>query len=350
MAQEEGDRMKIELFGAALKDEVLGALYWVGKTNYEYAINRLFPLIQRLEIQRNLQNPSFYSRLRNDLKVGCVIPPITLAFITGSDFSEINEGYINDNIDNGFVLDGIQRLSAIHRAFEEISNEDERITFLGRTLHLNVIVSPSMDKLLYRMITLNNGQKPMSPRHQIDILSETIFDFESLSLKNQPHKSRQQAANKMVIHRSDIVKGYIAYLSNTTAIDNKLIIEEKMDELIAERIISSDVSKEKYEFIDVLRWISEASANSDVGVWFASSNNFIGYCVAARRNFDELRSLTAEELNVQLTKFEHVFSSFDKRKIKVGDYRRKMVAEYLGNLRRYSAQSVSEVVLELSQQ
>ena len=341
--------MKIELFGSALKDEVLGALYWVGTTNYEYAINKLFPLIQRLEIQRNLQNPSFYSRLRNDLKVGCVIPPITLAFITSEPFDKVDEEYINENIDNGFVLDGIQRLSAIHRAFGEIERENEKQRFLKRTLHLNVIVSPSMDKLLYRMITLNNGQKPMSPRHQIDVLSETIFDFDALSLKNQPHKARQQGVNRMAVHRSDIVKGYIAYLSNTTAIDNKLIIEEKMDELIAERIIGSDFSEEKYEFMDVLHWISEVCTNKEVSNWFVLSNNFIGFCVAARHEFERIKVLAADNFRIETIKFEDVFSNFDKKKIKVGDFRRKMVSEYFGNLDKFSERSVSEIVLELSQ-
>ena len=341
--------MKIELFGEALTDEVLGARYWVGKTNYAYAIDHLYPLIQRLEIQRGQQNPSFYSRLRNDLKLGCVIPPITLAFITDDKIAGIDGKYINAQIKNAFVLDGIQRLSAIHRAAEEIEEGAPRVAFLSRTLHLNIIISPSMDKLLYRMITLNNGQKPMSPRHQIDILSETIFDFDTLSLKNQPHKERQRVANRLAVHRSDIVKGYIAYLSGTTAIDNKLIIEEKMDELLAERIIGNEFSDERYEFMDVLRWISDACVDFEVNKWFVSSNNFIGYCVAARRNFAQLEAVTPAEFEKHLLTFEVVFSNFDKRKIKVGDYRRKMVSEYFGNLEKYSRQSDSEVILELSQ-
>lgn len=343
-------KMKIEFYGDVLKDEVLGAIYWVGRTDYEFAIAHLFPLIQSLEIQRELQNPSFYSRLRNDLKIGCVIPPITLAFITDSSLSRVNEEFINENIESGFVLDGIQRLSAIHRASEEIIDKGEKKTFLRRTLHLNVIVSPSMDRLLYRMITLNNGQKPMSPRHQIDILFETIFDFDSLSLKNQAHKERQKSSNKLMAHRSDIVKGYIAYLSNTTAIDNKLIIEEKMDSLIAERIIDSDIGKEKFEFIDLLNWINNVCSNNDVNSWFVLSNNFIGFCVAARNNFEFIKTLNSDDFKKQVDRFENIFSNFDKRKIKVGDYRRKMAAEYFGGLQRFSAQTESDVVLELSQQ
>jgi hypothetical protein len=341
--------MKIELYGEALRDEVLGAIYWVGRTDYEFAIAQLYPLIQRLEIQRGLQNPLFYSRLRSDLKVGCVVPPITLAFIMEGPLLEIDRKFIESNIQSGFVLDGIQRLNAIRSASEEIEDDEAKKVFLDRTLHLNVIVSPSMDRLLYRMITLNNGQKPMSPRHQIDILSETIFDFDNLSLRNQPHKERQQFTNRLAIHRSDIVKGYIAYLSNTTAIDNKLIIEEKMDSLIAERIIDSDIGNEKFEFIDVLRWISGVCRIKEVNIWFVSSNNFIGFCVAARSKFDFIRAISAEDLMRQIDRFEEIFSTFDKRKIKVGDYRRKKVSEYFGELQKFSSQSVSDVVLDLSQ-
>lgn len=341
--------MKIELYGSPLKDEVLGAIYWVGRTNYRFAIEYLYPLIQSLGTQRGLQNPSFYSRLRNDLKVGCVVPPITLAFITESSLDKIDELFINDNIQDGFVLDGIQRLNAIHSASEEIFDEDAKKIFLERILHLNVIVSPSMDRLLYRMITLNNGQKPMSPRHQIDILSETIFDFESLTLKNQSHKDRQKSANRLSIQRSDIVKGYIAYLSNTTAIDNKLIIEEKMDNLIAERIIYSDMSMQKFEFIDVLKWISCVCEEKEINSWFVSSNNFIGFCVAARNNFEFLKEVNSDSFEKIILRFESIFSGFDKRKIKVGDFRRRMVAEYFGDLRKFLSQSDSDVMLELSQ-
>lgn len=341
--------MNIELYGSPLKDEVLDAIYVVGRCNYRFAIDKLCPLIQSLEIQRDLQNPSFYSRLRNDLKMGCVIPPITIAFIDKQLPKKFDAEFINSSIKNGFVLDGIQRLNAINQAFHEIQGEALMDVYLNRTLHLNIIVSPSMDRLLYRMITLNNGQKPMSPRHQIDILSKTIFDFDSLSLRNQSHKDRQRTANRLAVNRSDIVKGYVAYLSNTTAIDNKLIIEEKMDSLIAERIIESDVGSEKYEFSHVLNWIADACALQETNKWFVSSNNFIGFCVAARKNFSELEVIPAEGLMKQIEKFEGIFSNFDKRKIKVGDYRRKMVAEYFGNIQRMSALPESDVVLELSE-
>ncbi|AFO47102.1 hypothetical protein [Pseudomonas putida] len=340
--------MNIEIFGKPIKDKVLNAYYFVGFTNYKYAITKLFPLVQRLSIQRGSQTPSFYARLRDDLKIGCVLPPITLAFILDTDKTTPNTKYINDEIENGFVLDGIQRLNALYRAHSELDDEAKK-AFEERVLHLNIIIAPSMDRLLYRMITLNNGQKPMSPRHQIDILSETIFDFDNLSLRNQSHKTKQVSTDRLAAHRSDIVKGYIAFLANTHAIDNKLVIEEKMDELIAEKIISSEISNDKFEFIEILTWAAEKSNDLKINKWLTVGNNFIGLCAAARKNFNFIRTKGTEEFLDAIEKFEDTFSSFDKKKIKVGEYRRKLVAEYFSNLQKFEAMDKSDVIIELSQ-
>lgn len=339
--------MTINIIGTTIRDDVLEADYYLGEISYENALINIYPLIQRLEIQRNLQEPSFYSRLRKDLKIGCVTPSITIAFIDNK--REITRETINDNIGKAFVLDGIQRLNALHKAAEELVELEEADRFLNRLLHLNIIVAPSMDRLLYRMITLNNGQKPMSPRHQIDILSETMIDFENLSIRNQSQKSRQIKKDKFAIQRSDITKGYVGYLANTTAIDNKLIIEEKMDELIAEKIIESDIGHNKYEFIDILNWISEkANISEHVLSWFIISNNFIGFCVACRGNFEEINNLSSDELINNINRFESIFSNFDKKKIKVGDFRRKMVAEYFRSINKFAKMQTSDVTIELS--
>ena len=339
--------MSIKIYNEQLHDEVLQAYYYTGETTYDFAINNLFPLIQRLDIQRNLQKTSFYSRLRTDLKKGCIIPAITIAFITETKNLKKSSEYINERINEAFILDGIQRLNAIHQAYTELS-DDEKISYLKRVLHLNIIITSSMDKLLYRMITLNNGQKPMSPRHQIDILSETILDFDNLELRNQTHKVKQQKSDSLAVNRSDIVKGYIAFLSNTTAIDNKLIIEEKMDELIAERIIGSDIPSDNYEFLDILKKIAEFSTLDELNTWFKVSNNFIGFCVACRSSFSNIKNYSSSELNEHVKRFERIFLSFDKKKIKVGDYRRKLVNEYFTALKKYSTMPDSDLIFDLS--
>ena len=73
--------MAINVIGTPVRDEVLDADYFLGEISYGDTLLNIYPLIQRLNIQRNLQEPSFYSRLRKDLKIGCVMPSITIAFI-----------------------------------------------------------------------------------------------------------------------------------------------------------------------------------------------------------------------------------------------------------------------------
>lgn len=133
-------------------------------------------MIDRFDAQRKLLDIKFYERLEKDIVNGCMIPPITLAFVSKDMASEkeldIINKYINDNIKEGFILDGIQRINTLFRA-----NELNYEAFPRRSsLLLNIIISESSDMLLYRMITLNNGQKAMSPRHQIEILTKGLFN------------------------------------------------------------------------------------------------------------------------------------------------------------------------------
>lgn len=83
-----------------------------GRTNYEDAIARFFPLIDRFDEQRKLQRPKFYVRLQGDIVTGCIMPPITLAFVH-KEIEDVNSvekvsAFIDKNISEGCILDGMQ--------------------------------------------------------------------------------------------------------------------------------------------------------------------------------------------------------------------------------------------------
>ena len=67
-----------------------------------------------------------------------------------------------------------------------------------------------MDRLLYRMITLNNGQKPMTARHQIEILASNIFDFDSLPILSVTEKESKN--KKILLHDFLRLKLYVVFL------------------------------------------------------------------------------------------------------------------------------------------
>ena len=155
-------------------DNVIKSFCLTVRITYDYAIKNFVSLINKLDFQRNPLRKSFYKRLEDDILCGCIMPHITLATnLDGElpDKKDLNENYIEQNLIHAFVLDGIQRLNTMKRIADHNDFPN------NGTIYCNILICNSMDKLLYRMITLNNGQKPMTVRHQIEILASNISDF-----------------------------------------------------------------------------------------------------------------------------------------------------------------------------
>lgn len=308
------------------EDRVIQGYVVTARSNYEYALNSLVPLIGRLDMQRDPLKTKFYARLEADIIRGCVMPPITIALIRsfegGANEAEINR-FISADIHEGFVLDGIQRLTTLVRAAEKA--DFDRF----RPIHINFVIAKSRDRLLYRMITLNNGQKPMSARHQIDVLADEFFDFENVDMELVAEKGGGRVRAPGSFKKADFVKGYIAYLSNSVNIDNQKIIEEKMDELIASRIIESDIPTRKVEFSDVVNLINSLSQRPELHDWIRIQNNFIGFCVGVRSSMDLLQAEDPALIETAIKNFEQAFSSVNVSKVNLGKVRRESVAKFI---------------------
>lgn len=339
--------MKIRLYDIQY-DNVIKSFYLTAGVDYEYALEKLVPLINKLEFQRNTLRASFYKRLEEDIQAGCIMPNITIAIKADNVMpqrEEITEEYINANMNNAFVLDGIQRLNTLNRITK--SNLDE-----NRMLYCNILISDSMDRLLYRMITLNNGQKPMSARHQIEILAGNIFDFESLPILNitEKEKKSKKKNSEDTMNKESLIKGYLAYISNSVNIDNQKIIEEKMNELIADKILNSNIAYKNGEFQDVMSYISNILTNEYLNNWFKVVNNFIGFSAAMNTAFVQIEELGEQELQDYIELFEEVFAAIDVSKIKLGMARRRMVKFYFENFSKFSKYGYSDLLDVISQE
>lgn len=330
-------------------DGVIKSRYITGMTDYRFALNSLVPLIDRLDIQRNIQDSKFYSRLERDLIKGCIMPPITIAFIDENAIAIDEEStflkYFDENIKEGFILDGIQRLNTLQRTFKKHSDELD----LNRSLYLNMVVCSSMDNLLYRMITLNNGQKPMSARHQIEILTANIFEFEGSETPIFTEREAKRLKVKVAFNKSDFIKGYLAFLANSTNIENQKIIEEKLDELIADKILESNLTEDDLEFSQVVTLINRLSLNEKIFKWFKNVNNLIGFCVGIKTKFQILNETSTEAFSSAIRLFEQAFESFNFSKIKVGRIRRNLVSYFVNNFEELISVDVLDLVDTLSQ-
>lgn len=308
------------------KDNVIKSQVLTGKTTYGFAIDRLYPLINRFAAQRKLQNQSFYERLRKDILKGCVMPPITLAMVdTNNNFTEISpaEIYSNQNIDRAYVLDGMQRLNALHQVKDEIGFDR------NKTIFINLIISSNKDMLLYRMITLNNGQRPMTPRHQIEVLTEELFDFESLEIEVQTEKERAERIKRGSFNLADISKGYLAFFSGSVHNENNKIISEKMDEIIVGNIMNSAISENTLEFQNILELIDKYSQNTTAKNWLLTQNNLIGFCVGVKKSYNHMLNFSADEFGEYAEKFDRAFRGIDAAKVNLGRFRRELSKKYI---------------------
>ncbi|WP_312080534.1 hypothetical protein [Acinetobacter schindleri] len=326
-------------------DKVINSDFIIGASNYNYALENLVPLIDKLVIQRKLQESLIYKRLKKDIISGCVMPPITVAFIDENrNFKSENEAqdYVVSNIKNAFILDGIQRLNILNQVSEQLETE----LIENSLIALNILICPSMDKLLYRMVTLNNGQKPMTPAHQIEILTSNDLNFNELARKVRTEK---EGYSKESLNKSDLVKAYIAFLSGSVNIDNQKIIQSKLDELITENIIEHFENKtNNLQFKDIVTLISSFSEDSTLFEWFKINNNLIGFCVGIQESYDVIKNEDHASLINNLNKLEEVFNSFDRSKIKVSTFRRNIVKNFISEYDSLRDKSTNQILDHLS--
>lgn len=310
-------------------DHVITGVVAVGSITYKEANKQLVPLISKTDFQRKLQDKKFYQKLERDIQKGCIMPPITLAFITTdisetSSIEDIAEFYQNHH-HTSFVIDGIQRLNTLSRVMSSGRIDSDK------KLYVNVIFTDNEDKLLYRMITLNNGQKPMTPRHQVEMMMANVFDFEGLGIEIQTEKERANKVKVNSFNKSDIVQAYLSYMADSPMIDNQKIIQEKMDELTVNKIISSENKDEGSNFRDVITAIAKFQSNLTNIKWLKQANNLVGFAVGMKYSKNDILNLTANEFEESVKTFEQAFSDFNPSKIKLGKMRRELSYEYFKN-------------------
>lgn len=323
-------------------DLVIDATVISGSITYREAIEKLVPLINKTEFQRKLQDRSFYEKLERDIVGGCIMPPITIAY----DQSSINrssskydiKNFFNSNYEKSFVLDGIQRLNTLSR----VSNSKD--LDLDKKLYINIIFSDSVDKLLYRMITLNNGQKPMTPRHQVEVMMANVFDFKELGIEVQTEKERSLKMKINSFNKSDLVQAYLAYMANSPMVDNKKIIQEKMDELIVNKIVTSNNLDSKSTFEDFMKALSRFQQSQDSLKWLKQANNLVGFAVGYKTSAETVNQVSVDDFEKSIKTFDKAFSDFNPSKIKMGKLRRELSYDYFKNYPALKAKDSLELL------
>lgn len=194
-------------------------------------------IIEKNEFQRRRVKSSstIYSLLKSDLLAGCVIPPIVLAissFKSNSVEDEKDEDiikHLNENQGSIIILDGLQRTYTIRDLINELKEkgDDESLkTLLKYKLRIETYIGIDKLGILYRMLTLNTGQTPMSIRHQIEILYSDylLVDFGEIKFVTE---ATDAVPTKFGEYKfKDIVEGFNSYLErNYLTIDRFDILD-----------------------------------------------------------------------------------------------------------------------------
>jgi len=224
-----------------LYDEKVKAFNLLFEINLSEYIENAEKIFKKNKFQRRRVKSSstVYSLLKEDLLVGCIIPPIVLALskqdkdLTDEVFKSYDDERIKkiivENTENLIILDGLQRTYTIKDLFSELKNKNDETNLEKISKHLiRIEIYVGIDKLgiLYRMLTLNTGQTPMSLRHQIEILYSDYLenDIEGIKLLLEVEDTVPKKIGEYKF--KDIIEGFNSYIDRDyLTIDRNDILE-----------------------------------------------------------------------------------------------------------------------------
>ncbi|NTE33386.1 hypothetical protein [Agrobacterium tumefaciens] len=337
------------------------------RADYEWYLEKTSGSEENLAIQRDIIRGSKpYKNLRADLKLGCILPTIVLA-VRDIDQSVLEkydraEGFIQASRDDLDVLqaaiegsatadfdiiDGLQRTNALRRTFEDLEQRD-RESFLQRSLRLEIWVNIAFFPLAYRMLLLNAGQRPMSMKHQIDILSgglaNDLKDLNGIEIfRVKDHKRRVRPGQ---FHLSTLAQAFQAWIQRSPNVDRTNLVVETMvvDEALESLGIdlTSEDGNQRDGFRQFVEWVLtlDLALGEGQNGFFGNDTVVLGFAAAigfAHKN-DTLQDRlptamaklikaaqedAADALGVEI--FEQVRRTVDTKRSNVGEWTRALV-------------------------
>lgn len=314
----------------------------------------------RFEIQRKRQDPKKYTRLKEDIRKGALLPGITLA-INPSKVEKLikvvedrrSEELISLLIESPdlYIIDGLQRSYIIKDLIDEetVFNEDQNLL-------IEIWFETKIEHLIYRLIVLNSGQKPMSMRHQVELLFTTLkteIEEEIPDLNIYLEKDGQIRSQAMKFSFDRIVNAYYSFLTKSPEIKRDNLIVKKLNE---DDILSSNEEElnasynnfieylKKYSALDVqiYKIYSKNSATPSYKNWLADENTLkgifaaIGRYASDEKKKERVNNAFAKLISdsndagidpIYLDVFFELKTGIDSKKYNVGNETRKLIMD-----------------------
>ncbi|ALZ59319.1 hypothetical protein FORC13_0258 [Bacillus cereus] len=298
--------------------------------SYEEYLKIAKKIIENNPLQRRRVKSSntVYSLLKHDLKTGCLMPPMVLGLTNGrdNDYSNISDEdlitYVLENKERLIILDGLQRthtLKDIEMEYENKNDKEGMDAFYSNKLRIELYLGINKFGILYRMLTLNTGQTPMSVRHQIEMLYQDYLthDIEGIKIFREVDENTNNELGKY--NFKSVIEGFNSYLErdplpmdrfdvlNNIKSLEKLSIEDQKKDLFTEfmktfnffiqkTVDFSDNWQLDFEYEEEMKLSSRAFASSALKL-FNKSQAFTGFGAAMGklRDFDLVNGF--EEIN-----------------------------------------------------
>ena len=277
-------------------------------------------------------SPTLYSLLKDDVQRGCVLPPIVMAVDdnTGGTLPTLVDfhTFFESNSERMLILDGLQRTSSLIELFDELERKAqpdlvpteanvkarEQLNALSaRQLRLEVYVGINRLGILYRMLTLNTAQTPMSLRQQVEIL---FLDYKNVPLNNirlLRELEDNTATNPGEYSFKAMIDGFTSYLErNELPIDRFDLLEnikslKKLSQEDEKKNLFQDFVGSYNEFVEKVHTLSNGKSFTSTDLDIKGQP----YARDARRIFSKEQALAGFGAAVGKLKDYNRIQSFD---------------------------------------
>lgn len=192
-------------------------------------------IFQRKRVQ---SSKTVYALLKEDLIKQCIIPPIVLALTTKFDFEKDDaisfQTKLTEEKDHLVILDGLQRTHTMLDLVDELisTSEHEKLERLMKSkIRVEIYIGLNRLGILYRMLTLNTGQTPMSLRQQIEMLYLDYLEKSTNDIQLFREVEEKRAKGNNQYSFKDVIEGFNSYLDRDELPIEKSSILENINSL-----------------------------------------------------------------------------------------------------------------------
>jgi hypothetical protein len=188
------------------------------------------------DIQRKQERYRPYERLKQDIRNGALLTPITLSLkpeyvaaardaVTSTRQADL--AAILSVKERVNILDGLQRTFILSDL-----EKDGHLPAEGTVL-LEYWLEDDIKHLIYRIIVLNAGRKPMSMRHQVELLFQSLQKqietrIPGIEMYRERDQTRRRGPKKFALDR--IALAYHCFLLKTHDIERDSIVAQELKE------------------------------------------------------------------------------------------------------------------------